>query len=181
MITIIDTNKTKKDYHYSLNSDFIHQNSTMNGCILTCDIDGCNRGSSLEETFGNLPHNPDCHLTLTRVSTTFFYVQSPFNLIQPRLIPFNLSVKDLNILKYFLYIKAPIILLPSLNLVSPSPDWITDLRCFFPDLHKPDAEQHMRHVINSETRNKPKQNLRNVLLFKSEFSEQECLQRVHAS
>ena len=60
----------------------------MNGCILTCDIDGCNRGSSLEETFGNLPHNPNCHLSLT----TFFYVQSPFNLIQPRLIPFNLSV-----------------------------------------------------------------------------------------
>ena len=99
MITIIDTNKTKKDYHYSLNSDFIHQNSTMNGCILTCDIDGCNRGSSLEETFGNLPHNPDCHLTLT----TFFYVQSPFNLIQPRLIPFNLSVKDLNMFFYIFF------------------------------------------------------------------------------
>ena len=156
MITFIDTNKTKKDYHYSLNSDFIHQNSTMNGCILTCDIDGCNRGSSLEETFGNLPHNPNCHLSLT----TFFYVQSPFNLIQPRLIPFNLSVKDLNIYyNTFLYIKVPIILLPSLNLVSPSPHWITDLRYFFPDLHKPDAEQHMRHVMNSETWNKPKQKL----------------------
>merc|ERR1719433_1178043 len=51
---------------------FKFQNSTMNGCILTCDIDGCNRGSSLEETFGNLPHNPNCHLSLT----TFFYVQS---------------------------------------------------------------------------------------------------------
>ena len=150
----------------------------MNGCILTCDIDGCNRGSSLEETFGNLPHNPNCHLSLT----TFFYVQSPFNLIQPRLIPFNLSVKDLNIYQnIFLHIKVPIILLPSLNLVSPSPDWITDLRYFFPDLHKPDAEQHMRHATSYKTWNKPKQNLRNVLLFKSEFSEQECLQRVPAS
>ena len=102
MIAIVETNKPKKDLSYSPNSDFIHQNSTMNGCILTCDIDGCNRGSSLVETSGNLPHNPDCHHTLTRVSTTFFSVQSPFNLIQPRLIPFNLSVKDLNIFcEYF--------------------------------------------------------------------------------
>merc|ERR1740123_2700900 len=31
---------------------FKFQNSTMNGCILTCDIDGCNGSSSLDKNLG---------------------------------------------------------------------------------------------------------------------------------